>query len=154
MWFIIRCRLGCFVLSLLIFTGPTTSRGIMPGIVKESYHGKTFEGNECDKIWKNIHLLKKMLVQYEVIRRIIEALEAVKIFNYTCCSKEVREGWKDALSEVSKTWSFFHEKYDINIPNKVHIIMDYVGDYIELTGKLLGHISDQIVECAHSHRLL
>ena len=63
----------------------------MPGIVKESYHGKTFEGNECNKILKNIQLLQEMLVQYEVIRRIIEALEAMKIFIYTC-SKEVREG--------------------------------------------------------------
>ena len=34
--------------------------------------------------------------------------------------------------------------------------MDHVGDYIEMTGKSLGQVSDQIVECAHStlHRRL
>ena len=34
--------------------------------------------------------------------------------------------------------------------------MDHVGDYIEMTGKSLGWVSDQIGECAHSalHRRL
>ena len=101
-------------------------------------------------------MLKKSLIQFESIKKILETLEAVKQFIYTCCSKEVREGWGDAIEDVSKTWSFLHEHYNIQIPNKVHIIMDHVGDYIEMTGKSLGRVSDQIVECAHSalHRRL
>ena len=32
----------------------------------------------------------------------------------------------------------------------IHIIMDHVEDYVLLTGKALGKVSDQIVESCHS----
>ena len=41
-------------------------------------------------------------------------------------------------------------KYGIHITNKIHIIMDHVEDYVLLTGKGLGKVSDQIVESCHS----
>ena len=41
-------------------------------------------------------------------------------------------------------------KYNIHITNKIYIIMDRVEDYILLTGKGLGKVSDQIVESCHS----
>ena len=38
----------------------------------------------------------------------------------------------------------------LSIPNKVHIIIDHVEDYINMTGDTLGKVTDQTVEAAHS----
>ena len=38
----------------------------------------------------------------------------------------------------------------MTIPNKVHIIIDHVEDYIDATGHGLGTTSDQMVEACHS----
>ena len=54
------------------------------------------------------------------------------------------------FEDFTQNWYNLHSKYKLSIPNKVHIIMDHVGDYIEATNKGLGQVSDQIVEAAHS----
>ena len=51
---------------------------------------------------------------------------------------------------MTKTWSFLRETYGISIPNRAHIIMAHVDEYIFLTGHSLGRVSDQVVESAHS----
>ena len=38
----------------------------------------------------------------------------------------------------------------VTVPNKVHIIIDHVEDYIDATGHGLGTTIDQIVEACHS----
>ena len=58
--------------------------------------------------------------------------------------------WRQSIEDFTQNWYNLHSKYKLSIPNKVHIIMDHVGDYIEATNKGLGQVSDQIVEAAHS----
>ncbi len=125
-------------------------------IVKENYHGKTFEGNECNKILKNCEKLKKgckkcaYSFESESLDDIVSALEAIRHFIQDCGGKKVTSFWSQSIEEVRNTWTLLHTKYGITIPNKVHIIMDHVGDYIEATKKGLGCVSDHIVEAAHS----
>ena len=107
-------------------------------IVKENYQGKTFEGNKCSKILKNLELLKSCQVQYEITKSIIGTLQAIKDFIVACCSKYLKASWKKSIQNVTKTWSFLHETYGISIPNKAHIIMAHVDEYIFLTGNLLA----------------
>ena len=106
-------------------------------IVKENYHNKVSEGNECSKILKNLDFLKQCVVMYEQTCRIIETLEAIKSFIATCCSKIRGNSWKKSIENVSRTWSHLHQKYGTSIPNKVHIIIDHVKDYMEKTGFLI-----------------
>ena len=38
----------------------------------------------------------------------------------------------------------------VHLTNKIHIIISHFGQYIELTGRAIGHASDQTVEAAHA----
>ena len=44
---------------------------------------------------------------------------------------------------------FLHGKYGLSITPKIHICITHVPQYINLTGKSLGYITDQTIENAH-----
>ena len=44
---------------------------------------------------------------------------------------------------------FLHGKYGMSITSKIHILITHVPQYIRLTGKSLGFLSDQTIENAH-----
>ena len=121
------------LMKLLEFLDPEGYKKILAKlhIVKENYHGVSFEGNECSKILRNIRFLKKCVIQFEMCKRIIEALEAFNTFNSACCGIKLKNNWEESIESVKVTWSLLHDRYDVAIPNKVHIIMDHVGDYIQ-----------------------
>ena len=51
------------------------------------------------------------------------------------------DDWRRFIQEVRHYWSLLHQKYKMTVPNKVHIIIDHVEDYIDATGQqqqLLG----------------
>ena len=45
------------------------------------------------------------------------------------------DDWRRFIQEVRHYWSLLHQKYKMTVPNKVHIIIDHVEDYIEATGQ-------------------
>ena len=57
---------------------------------------------------------------------------------------------KNAISYLSVTFVKFQEQFDIFQPLKIHIIMDHLEDYFELTGRTLLDVTDETVEAAHS----
>ena len=59
------------------------------------------------------------------------------------------EHWKESLEYLEECIMFLHGKYSLSITPKLHILMDHVGDYIDITGKPLGYVSDQIIEKCH-----
>ena len=44
---------------------------------------------------------------------------------------------------------FLHGKYRFSITPKIHILISHVPQYIRLTGKSLGHVTDQTIENCH-----
>jgi hypothetical protein len=94
--------------------------------------------------------LAKCLKKEKKIEDVIKTLLAFREFSFSCCSTELKGNWETTLQEFSECWKKIHKNYGVNIPNKVHIIMDHVGTYIKNTGKSLGKVSDQIVESTHS----
>ena len=81
---------------------------------------------------------------------IIDTMEAFTFFQEACCGVKPKENWVDSIKWFSEKYKVLHMTHDISITNKVHIICDHVEDYIRLTGKGLGRVSDQIVEGLHS----
>ena len=69
--------------------------------------------------------------------------------NKSLCGRVLKENWKESLASFEENILFLHGKYSLSITPKLHILMDHVGDYIEMTGKPLGYISDQTVEKCH-----
>ena len=119
-------------------------------IVKDNYHGKVFEGNECTKILKNLSNLEQCLKESEHSKLLLDTLKSLKQFFECCCGTSVTGDWRRSIQEVKSNWSLLHHNYKMTVPNKVHIITDHVEDYIDATGHGLGTTSDQIVEACHS----
>ena len=119
-------------------------------IVKESYHGMTYEGNECEKILRNIPLLKNTLTKSEAVQKTIDTLIGFQEFQEACCGVTPKIHFRFTIENFRNDFLTLHEKFGISITNKVHIIIDHVEDYISESGKGLGRVTDQTVEALHS----
>ena len=57
---------------------------------------------------------------------------------------------KLVLSKFPNDWKTMRDKFDLSESLKIHIIIDHMLDYFELTGKTFLTVSDEITEAAHS----
>ena len=55
------------------------------------------------------------------------------------------------IEKLGKEIKNLHAKYKLTIPNKVHIAVSHVPDYIDLTQFSLGQTSDQLIEASHQY---
>ena len=120
------------------------------GLVKDKYHGYTYEGNETTKIFKSTRSLKRMVKRSEKTNSVIKSLIAFKSFYKKCCGTLPKTGWQLSVEFVRRNLLDIHAVHSVSLTNKVHILFSHVFEYINLTGKGLGRVSDQIVEACHS----
>ena len=59
------------------------------------------------------------------------------------------ENWKKTWDDFEEKIMFLHGKYGLSITPKMHILLCHFEEYIKLTGKPLGYVSDQTVEMCH-----
>ena len=65
------------------------------------------------------------------------------------CQKEVQPNYSECIEEFKKNITILHNSVKMPITNKMHIIIDHVGDYITMSNSGLGKFSDQGVEAMH-----
>ena len=99
---------------------------------------------------KKIDILEEMIPDEH--KSIIDGFKATKEINREICGKVLGENCEKSLADFEDIIMFLHGKYALSITPKMHIMIDHVGDYIRMTGKPLGYISDQTIE--HSHQIL
>ena len=116
-------------------------------ITKEGYHGGELEGGQCDKVMLNIDKLESKIPDEH--KSIIDAFKATKYLNKCVSGKVLDENWKESVDKFEESISFLHGKYGLSLTPKLHILITHVPQYIMLTGKPLGYISDQTVDMAH-----
>ena len=116
-------------------------------ITKEGYHGGELEGGQCDKVFKKLDKLEALLPDEH--KSIVDALEAIHQVNKAVSGKVLAANWKETLDTFAEKIMFLHGKYSLSITPKMHILLCHVEEYINLTGKLLGYVSDQTVEMCH-----
>ena len=116
-------------------------------IPKEAYHGGELTGEHCDMVMDKIEKLEEIYPDEH--KSIIDGFKATQMVNKSLCGRVLKENWKESLASFEENILFLHGKYSLSITPKLHILMDHVGDYIEMTGKPLGYISDQTVEKCH-----
>jgi hypothetical protein len=119
-------------------------------LVKENYHRKNYEGNECNKILKNLNLLRKTLLEIDIVAKVIKAMKTFQAFSEACCGIKPTKNWENSIENFSQAWLKLNVEHGVSVPNKVHIIIDHVFDYISKTGKWLGRVTDQVVESCHN----
>ena len=119
-------------------------------VQKTSYQGKGFEGNQINKILRNIDSLKETL-ESRGLSDFLETFKHIENMDKALCSKKLDKNFKTVVSDFLKAWENLNIKYGVSYTNKIHIIESHVTEYVEKTGKPLGSTSDQLVEAMHSY---
>ena len=89
-------------------------------LVREDYFGKTFEGNEVNKLLKHIDELRKILPEDDHI--FVDNFESLNEVKQACFGFVLEENYKEKIRKFEKKWMKLHENYKVSIPNKCHVI--------------------------------
>ena len=116
-------------------------------IVKESYQGKTFEGNELQNFLDHLEELRAYVPEEFV--DYIEALEALRILKKSCFGFTLDPDWYKSIRNFELKWIVLKVKFKVSVINKCHIIFTHVEQQILRTGRALGEFSEQAVEACH-----
>ena len=91
-----------------------------------------------------------MIKRNEKTNSVLKSVIAFRSFYKKCFGVLPKTGWQLSLEFVRRNMLDLHAIHSVSLTNKVHILFSHVFDYINLTGKGLGRVSDQIVEACHS----
>ena len=116
--------------------------------VKESYWGKTFEGNECVKLMKKITFEDELLSNITEIKHHIKAITIFNNLRIQMFGTTLQQGWEKTMSEFNKAYQSIP---GITKPLKIHILLSHCTDFLKLygQGKGLGFFSEQTGEAVH-----
>ena len=117
--------------------------------IKESYWGKTFEGNECTKLMNNIAADDKLFYNLPNIKTHITALKIFNNLRIQMFGMTLHHGWKNTLAEFEQSYKKIP---NISKPPKIHILLCHCCQFLKLYGqnKGLGFYSEQTGETVHS----
>ena len=116
-------------------------------IVKESYQGTTYEGNQCRQILKSITKLQIPLV----LKPFESALHALDDLVRMCYKEELPMDYGDIINKFKKHCMILVVKFNMNISNKLHIIFDHLQDYYDYTNLSLIKTGDELIESMHQY---
>ena len=91
-----------------------------------------------------------MIKRNEKTNSVLKSVIAFRSFYKKCFGVLPKTGWQLSLEFVRRNMLYLHAIHSVSLTNKVHILFSHVFDYINLTGKGLGRVSDQIVDTFHS----
>ena len=123
-------------------------------IVREAYQGKTFEGNQCRKILKNIENLN---IPTE-LNPFKNALKSLYTLVKLCYKQELPEEseYSSIINHFKSDYLVLVRHFNVSVSNKLHIIFDHLKDYFDGTKLSLVKTSDELIESMHQfvHRRL
>lgn len=113
-------------------------------IMKENYHGQTFEGNECNRLLTNLDMLSNMIPDnlmpfHQCFVAFRDAMEA-------CFHSTLDETYQQKITHFAA----YYRALNISTTSKVHIMIRHVPEFIREHGKPLGQFSEQVVESCHA----
>ena len=118
-------------------------------IVLEPYHGgHTLEGNECNKVMNNLPSLAEVLPSH--LSAFLLTLESFRDVVNSCFGFLLDPYFKDVLAKFRQNFLALNKEFGVSITNKIHIILNHVQEFCELTDKALGEFSEQETENAHT----
>ena len=118
-------------------------------IVRMSYHGGGYEGNQCNKILQKAELLAEKVPENLTIYT--DCLIAFREVQKSCFGWTVEQGYAAKIQD-------FREKYKdllINVTPSVHSSFEHILDWFQLKGAEFGLAlySEQATESAHGNFL-
>ena len=85
----------------------------------------------------------------ETLLDYIDTLKHLKQLDHLCNSETLNYNYKEVIENFSDSWLKLKENHGTTITNKVHIIMEHLGEYFYRSGSTLKYASDQVVESSH-----
>ena len=118
-------------------------------IVLEPYHGgHTLEGNECNKVLRNLESLAEVLPS--PFYSFMSTLESFRDVVSSCFGFLLDPFFRDVLARFKINFLALHRQFNVSVTNKIHIILTHVQEFCEMTDKALGEFSEQETENAHT----
>ena len=117
-------------------------------VVHEPYHGFCLEGNEVSKVLKKLTTLEQRLP--DELEPFLTCMEDFDKVVQSCFGFTLADDYKSSISLLTSSFSALHEKFNVSESVKLHIIMNHVAQFIDLTGNPLGQYSEQETETCHS----
>lgn len=117
-------------------------------LVRERYHSKTFEGNECKKLLDNVPVLETICSEENANSRVWKIVRAFKSFQcvvHSCFGNTLRASYEEDLARFTTDFM----ATGIPVSSKAHILMDHVRDFCASHNCGLGQFSEQASEGIH-----
>ena len=117
--------------------------------VRENYHGKVFEGNECQKLMKKIDCNGETILSgLPGVQQHLNAIKDLNVVRINLFENNLGLEWEIALQNFELSYLKIP---DITKPLKVHVLIAHTREYIDRysKGKALGFYSEQTGEAVH-----
>ena len=120
-------------------------------IERPLYHGRSFEGNQCDKLLDNIDVLQRMIdssdpATYFATLPYIRAFRAFNAVKQSCFGDKLHSNFNTCIDDFRTAYL----DLGINVTTKVHMIFCEVPRFCEARGRGLSLFSEQSTESVHS----
>ena len=116
-------------------------------LIREDYFGKTFEGNETNKLLKHIGELTSLIP--ENVQIFIDTFESLDEVKKACFGFVLDDDHKVKTRKMEENWKILYSEFYVDITNKCHVIFDHVEQFIDRFKRPLGEFREQVVEAAH-----
>ncbi len=117
------------------------------GILRNDYHGKSFERRQCSKLLNKCDALA-LLVPSECLP-IIDCLRAFTRVAEATFGHRLSSNNEEAIGQFGVNFTRLMSQFRISMTTKVHILLHNAPHFIRLTGMPLGPFSEQVVEEQH-----
>ncbi len=117
------------------------------GILRNDYHGKSFEGRQCSKLLNKCDA-QAPLVQSECLP-ITDCLKAFARVAEATFGHRLSSNNEEAIGQFGVNFTRVMSQFQISMTTKVHILLHHVPHFIRLTGMPLGPFSEHVVEEQH-----
>ena len=123
---------------------PESEEWLQACFVKRSeYHGGSFEGNDCRKLFKKIDALKRLCPPK--LSHFVDAFTSFNEVVKSCYGSELDPSYKQKIHNFQK--DFLTLK--VSVTPKVHAVFFHISEFCEITNMGLGPWSEQTSEALH-----
>ena len=75
----------------------------------------------------------------------------IRDFKQSVCGTTLDPDFQSVIDKLEISFNTLHIKFGCTIPNKAHIMVAHVPDYIVFSKIPLGQTSDQLIEAMHQY---
>ena len=105
-------------------------------------------GNQCKKLLKN---LDKLNIP-DAFKEFKDVFQSLKDIHYLCNQDLLSHNYQEVIDNFRSSWFKLTDEYDISTTPKIHILLDHLEDYFDLTNITLKKVTDEL--CENMHQVL